>query len=487
MALAGAAALLGVLAVLSRRRAGVAAAVLALVLAGVCAQAQPAVSGESQGVEITVYNQNLGLVKDRRAITLNEGLNTVPFEDVAALIDPTSVHFKSLSFPDQTWVVEQNYQFDLVNQDKLLQKYLDKEIVLVRYDENGKEVERRAGTLLSQQGGRPAVVRFGDQIVVDPPGVVVLPKLPEGLITKPTLVWTIETEKAAQHLAEVSYLTEGMNWHCEYVTVVDNKDEKMDLNGWVTLVNSSGATYKDATLKLVAGQVHRVQEPRLQMEYANGAVMAGRVKREFKEEVFFEYHLYTLERPTTVRDNEQKQVMLLSAAGVPVNKKFVYDPSQPRYWSGQGDPSKQVQVILEFKNSKENQMGMPLPAGKVRVYKMDQSGSLQFAGEDAIDHTPKDEKVELYLGNAFDLVGEMKQTDHQEPALNLVQDSFEVSLRNHKEEPVVIRYVHHLYGEWEVLQTTHEWTKKDAYTMEFPIEVPANGEQVLKFKVQIKT
>ncbi len=486
MTIAGLVALAGVLGLLRSRRIGLAALVV-LALAGgtFSAQAQPAVSGESQGVEITVYNQNLGLVKDRRTISLSEGLNNVPFEDVAALIDPTSVHFKSLSHPEETRVVEQNYQFDLVNQDRLLQKYLDKEIVLVRYDENGREIERRAGTLLSQQGGQPAVVRFGDQIVVNPPGVVVLPKLPEGLITKPTLVWTIETGKAGPHLAEVSYLTEGLNWHCEYVAVVDNKDERMDVNGWVTLVNSSGATYKEARLKLVAGAVHRVEE-RPRVMYAEGEVMAARARAEFVEEAFFEYHLYTLERPTTVRDNEQKQVLLLSAAGVPVVKKFVYDPERPRYWMGGGDPSKQVQVILEFKNSQENQMGMPLPAGKVRVYKADQSGSLQFAGEDAINHTPKDEKVELYLGNAFDLVGEIKHTDHRQPAPNLVQDSYEVRLRNHKQEPVVIRYVHHLYGEWEVLEKTQEWTKKDAYTIEFPVEVGAGAEEVVRFRVQVK-
>jgi len=470
------------------RRAGVLAlALLFCVGATLCAEAQPAVSGESKGLEITVYNQNLGLVKDRRAITLSEGLNVVPFEDVAAQIDPTSVHFKSLSFPDQTWVVEQNYQFDLVNQDKLLQKYLDKEIVLVRYDENGQEIERRSGILLSQQGGRPAVVRFDDQIVVDPLGVVVLPKLPEGLITKPTLVWTIETEKAGSHLAEVSYLTEGLNWHCDYVAVVDNKDEKMDLNGWVTLVNSSGATYKDATLKLVAGTVHRVEE-RPPMPRAEGMVLTvpAPAKRGFEEEAFFEYHLYTLQRPTTVRDNEQKQVMLLSAAAVPLTKKFVYDPARPRYWGPQ-DPTKQVQVILEFKNSEENHMGMPLPAGKVRVYKADQSGSLQFAGEDAIQHTPKDEKVELYLGNAFDLVAEMRQTDQRQPAENLVQAAFEVKLRNHKEEKVTIRVLHHLYGDWEVLDSSHEWTKKDAFTIEFPVEVPAGQEEVLRFRVQMKS
>jgi len=471
----------------ARRRRGhlLALALLFCAAATVCAEAQPAVSGESKGVEITVYNQNLGLVKDRRAITLNEGLNTVPFEDVAAQIDPTSVHFKSLSFPDQTSVVEQNYQFDLVNQDKLLQKYLDKEIVLVRYDENGKEVERRSGILLSQQDGRPAVIRFGDQIVVNPPGVVVLPKLPEGLITKPTLVWTIETEKAGSHLAEVSYLTQGLDWHCDYVAVVDNKDQNMDLNGWVTLVNSSGATYKDATLKLVAGTVHRVQE-QPPMPMAEGVAMATRAKRGFEEEAFFEYHLYTLQRPTTVRDNEQKQVMLLSAAAVPVTKKFVYDPQQPRRWGPQ-DPTKQVQVILEFKNSEENHMGMPLPGGKVRVYKADQSGSLQFAGEDAVQHTPKDEKVELYLGNAFDLVAEMKQTDHRQPAENLSQDAYEVKLRNHKDENVTIRVVQHLYGEWEVLDSTHEWTKKDAFTAEFPVEVPAGQEVVLRYRVQMKT
>jgi len=469
------------------RRTLVAAAVamLATFALAAAAQAQPALSGESQGVELTVYNQDLGLVKDRRAITLVQGLNVVPFRDVAARIDPTSVHFKSLSHPQQTWVVEQNYQFDLVNQDKLLEKYLDKEIVLIRYDENGKEIERRTGVLLSQQGGRPAVVRFGEEIVVNPPGVVVLPSLPEGLITKPTLVWTIETEKAGTHQTEVSYLTGGLNWHCDYVAVVDAEDKQMDLNGWVTLVNSSGATYKDATLKLVAGEVHRVEQPPTPV-YRQEMAMAGAAKRGFEEEAFFEYHLYTLDRPTTVRDNEQKQVMLLSAAAVPLVKKFIYDPGRPSPW-GRGDPSKDVRVTLEFTNSEKNNMGMPLPAGKVRVYKADESGSLQFAGEDAIKHTPKDEKVELYLGNAFDLVGELRQTDHKQPAPRLVQDSFEVKLRNHKTEAVVIRYVHRLYGEWEVLNATHEWEKKDAFTLEFPVQVPADGETVLRFTVQMKT
>ncbi|MBI4057030.1 MAG: DUF4139 domain-containing protein [Elusimicrobia bacterium] len=456
-------------------------------------------SGFSWAMEVTVYNQNLGLIKENRSFSLKTGSNDLNVADVAAQIDPTSVHFKSLTAPDSVSVLEQNFQYDLISQEKILGKYLGKEIELERFSGvGGDKREMIKGVLLSSSGGR--VMQVGDKIYLNPPGNPILPKLPEGLLTRPTLLWKINSQKGGDHNCEISYLTSGMGWRSDYVLVTNPQDDQMDLNAWVTINNNSGATYKDARLKLVAGDVHRADENRFVRDaraksesYATNSAVP-----QFTEKSFFEYHLYTLQRPTTLSENETKQIEMASAAGVPLKKLFIYDGVQNIYWGNfneyyRTDPNygtqgnKKVWVMLEFKNSKANHLGMPLPQGKVRVYKKDTDGALEFIGEDAIDHTPKDENLRIKMGNAFDIVGERKRTSYQSDTRNRwFQESFEIRLRNHKESDVVVKVVEHLYRwtNWKVLDPSRSFSKKDAQTIEFEVPVKKDGESVVTYTVK---
>lgn len=451
----------------------------------------------ARAAEVTVYNQNLGLIKEVRRFDLKNGANRLEVVDVAAQIDPTSVHFKSLTAPDAVSVLEQDFKYDLVSQDKLLEKYLGSEVELVRYGLDGSRRDALKGTLLSNRGGR--VLKVGERIYVNPGGEFILPELPEGLLTKPTLVWNLKSSKAGEHQGEISYLTGGLSWNADYVLVVDKDDAKGDLNAWVTVSNNSGATYKDAKLKLVAGDVHRAPQPQGRFnKYAVAAVRGAAMEMDggMVEKSFFEYHLYTLQRPTTLSDNSSKQVEMASAAGVPVKKLFIYDGVQGVQWSefyGEGilDPGygassgKKVSVFFELQNKKSEGLGLPLPKGRVRVYKKDDDGSLQLAGEDAIDHTPKDEKVRVKMGDAFDVVGERKRTNFQS-GKRWAEESFEIKLRNHKESDVTVTVVEHLYRwtGWKVTDSSQKFEKKDAQTIEFAVPVKKDGESVVTYTVR---
>lgn len=437
----------------------------------------------SEAIELTVYNQGIGLVKDVRTLDLQDGRQTIRFTDVAALIDPTSVHFSALADPESVAILEQNYQFDLVDSARLLSKYLGKEITIVRYDESGKVVSRDKATLLSTSGPSVGVAQVGDKIVLNPAGTVELPELPEGLIVKPTLLWDLVTKKAGPTKCEVSYITQGLSWTADYVLVVNVTDSGGDMNGWVTLTNGSGATYKDAKLKLIAGDVAVAQPPMPQMRAMAGPA-GGAGPQGMVEKPFFEYHMYTLPRTTTVADRETKQVLLMSAPGIKLKKLYIFDPTEAWRFSGQ-DPDKKVAVKLEVKNSEDQGLGMPLPKGRVRVFRADDEGSLQFIGEDNIDHTPRDETVRLYVGNAFDLVGELTQTNHEVLGDRANRDTYRVSLRNHKkDEAVSITHVAHTWGDWKITQATAEWAKKDAYTAEFTVDVPADGETEFTYTIE---
>lgn len=451
----------------------------------------------ARAAEVTVYNQNLGLIKEVRRFDLKSGLNRLEVVDVAAQIDPTSVHFKSLTAPDAVSVLEQDFKYDLVSQDKLLEKYLGSEVELVRYGLDGSRKDSVKGTLLSNRGGR--VLKVGERILVNPGGEFILPELPEGLLTKPTLVWNLKSSKAGEHQGEISYLTAGLSWNADYVLVVDKDDAKGDLNAWVTVSNNSGATYKDAKLKLVAGDIHRAPQPRgpgRREMYKLAAAAEMAMDGGMVEKSFFEYHLYTLQRPTTLSENSSKQVEMASAAGVPVKKLFVYDGVQGVQWSefyGEGilDPGygtssgKKVSVFFELQNKKSEGLGLPLPKGRVRVYKKDDDGSLQLAGEDAIDHTPKDEKVRVKMGEAFDVVGERKRVNFQS-GKRWAEESFEIKLRNHKETDVTVTVVEHLYRwtGWKVTGSSQKFEKKDAQTIEFAVPVKKDGESVVTYTVR---
>ncbi|MDZ7401958.1 MAG: DUF4139 domain-containing protein [candidate division KSB1 bacterium] len=432
---------------------------------------------QSRRLAVTVYNNDLAVVKDVREIELQKGRSELKFQDVAASIDPTSVHFKSLTAPDKVAIVEQNYEYDLIHTDKILQKYIDRKI---RIDLKEGIFH---GTLLSYDGGNVIVKTDADTVKLISRSNILnidFPKLPEGLITRPTLVWIIDSDQAGKHQTEVSYMTSGMRWSAEYVAVVKNDDQRLELNAWVSIDNRSGAAYPDARLKLIAGEVHRIPQA-IPRRAAKGLALEAMdvAAPQFEEKSFFEYHMYTLTRPATILDNQIKQISLFPAAETPVKKIYSYESHR-----SQDD----IRVNLEFFNSQQNGLGMPLPAGKVRVYKQDPAdGSLEYVGEDLVDHTPKDEKVRLFLGNAFDLKAERAMTNRVSTGKNSWDESYQIKLRNHKDVPVEIVVVEKFYGFWEIKKSTHTYKKKDANTVEFLVNVPRDQEVTLEYTVAIRT
>jgi hypothetical protein len=451
--------------------------------------ASSAFAQEKEGVEVTIYNQNFGLVKDRRNLDFTSGVNNIRFSDVAAAIEPESVHFKSLTNPLGCVIQEQNYEYDLVSADKLLSKYIDKKIKVVTKDDKVYE-----GTLMSYDADQ-AVILSGNGLSMvarkDNIRDISFPELPEGLITKPTLMWQIANDKAGKQLTEVSYLTNNITWSADYVVVADKDDKFIDLAGWVTVDNKSGAAYKDASLKLIAGEVHRAPQEQGRFDkrvYAAQAMEAA--APQFEEKAFFEYHMYTLQRKTTVKDNQTKQIALLSANNVPVKKLFIFDPVDYYGWywynyEGSQPKEQKVKVKIEIANTKQNNLGMPLPKGKIKVYKQDSDGSLQFIGEDAIDHTPKDEKIRLYLGDAFDVVAERKKINYRQGE-KWAEETFEISLRNHKESDIEVNVVERMwrYANWKITDKSHEFIKKDAQKVEFNVPVPKDGETKITYTVK---
>ncbi len=453
-----------------------------------------------------------GVVREVRPIDLKQGLNTIRFTDVAEGIDPTTVAFKSLTAPEATKVVEQDYQYDLVSADKMLQKYLGKPLTLLRksaeerlssqkvtllsFDE--KTLVVRARTFGGEDRGPVQVIPRNEdlaEIALDDPDA--------DLVTKPTLVWNVFTEKAGQHDAQVSYQTDGLTWRADYNLIVSRDDKAVDIGSWVTILNESGAAYPDATLKLVAGDVQRLQPP--QKGYAGmGGGMGGMgvraAPRGFTEKSFFEYHLYTLGRPTSLANHATKQIELFpTRTDVPVQKTFVYYglPENQRYSFTPHvnqdrelgtQSNKSVDIYLILQNSEKNGLGIPLPAGRVRVLKRDEAdAALEFIGEDVIQHTPKNEQVMIKLGSAFDVVGERKQTNYEIDTLrDWLTESFEIKLRNHKDEPVQVIVKENLFRwiNWSITESSQKYEKQDARTIHFPIKVPANGETTVKYTVE---
>ncbi len=454
-----------------------------------------AVSGFSQEMErkqmsLTIYNQNFALVRDVRTVQLKEGPNIVKCFDIAAMIEPASVSFKSITAPDKCHIIEQNFEYDLVNADKLLKKYLDRKIKILTKDNNtysGYLSSYDSGYLvLAEQQGTGPVFMVNRENIRD----IEFPRIPEGLITKPTLVWNISSSKAGQHLVELGYITNGVNWQADYVATVSKDEKSISLNGWVTLDNRSGTDYENSEIKLMAGDVRRMPEqqpvPRALAIEAR-AMVAG---AQFEEKEFFEYHLYTLQRKTTLKNNQTKQITLFSAPDVSVEKTYVYEGALYRWyyfdnWQKQ-QCNKKVAVKLEFKNAEKNGVGIPLPKGKIRIYKADTDDTLQFVGEDLIDHTPKDEKIVLSPGNAFDIVGERKITDHKKIAQNIFRDTYEIKLRNHKKEPVIVKVIEKQFGDWSIIQSSQPYTKKDSETIEFEVKIPQNGEIVVNYTSEYK-
>lgn len=446
-------------------------------------------SEDQTGMAITIYNVNLGLVKDQREIKLPKGTGELRFMDVASQIIPTSVHIKSITDPNSLNVLEQNYEYDLLSPEKLLDKYVGKEVKLYYKNPYTDKEEVLKATLLSNNGGSP-IFKIGDDITFGYPGRIIFPGVPENLISKPTLVWLIQNNLLSSQKVEASYLTNGINWRSDYVITLNDKDDRADLAGWVTVDNKSGATYKNAKLKLVAGDVNTVRdENQYKGEMMKAAMAEARpAAPQFKEEEFFEYHIYTLDRPATVKDNQTKQINLVSAEDIPMKKELVYYGARDYYYSQYGEAilNQKVGVFVEIENRKENNLGIPLPKGAIRVYKRDKEGSLQFVGEDSIDHTPKDEKVRIKLGDAFDVVGTRRQTDWKKISNNTYEAAFEISIRNHKKEDVSVKVIEPIPGDWKILSSSNEYKKTEAFIAEFNIPVPTNKETKLTYRVRMK-
>jgi hypothetical protein len=422
---------------------------------------------------ITIYNKDLGLVKQIRALDIKKALLPLKFTDVAAKLIPTSVHLKSVRGSKDFRVLEQNFEYDLVNSDKILEKYIDHPVEII--NENGEYLK---GVLLSKEG-KSLVLKTDDGIKIvawNDRMSINVKELPEGLITRPTLIWEISGYQEGQQTLEVSYLTKGMNWQAEYVGVLDEKSAQINLDAWVSVNNQSGATFEDAHLKLVAGDIHRAPEP--QERYLRPQLMMaveGGSAEGFEEREFFEYHIYDLDRLTTLKNNQMKQISLFPSAEVSCSKKFYYNARRD---------AKKVEVKIVFKNDEKSGLGRPLPAGVFRIYQKDQN-SLEFVGEDRIDHTPRNEEVKLTVGKAFDLIGERKILEKKKISNRSEKQTVEIELRNNKEkENVNITIEEYMYYySWEIGESNFPFTKKDAYHVEFNIPVKANRTATVNYSV----
>lgn len=451
---------------------------------------------DQQSLAVTIYNDNLALVKDQREVKLGKGEQALAFQEVSAQIRPETALLRNLTLPKDFWVVEQNFDFDLLTPTKLLEKYVGQKVTVVRSVPNaegaGAKELREEATVLATNNG--TVLQFPDRIETSVPGRIVYPKVPENLRARPTLVVDLHSAAEKSQKLELSYLTGGLAWRADYVANLAADEKSLDLSGWVTLTNQSGAAYPNATLQLVAGDVNRVREQsrRADMTLAFSAKSAPAAP-QMKEESLFEYHLYTLDRPTTLKENQTKQVALLTASSVPIRKEYLLKGDSYYYQSSYGDlgDKLKVGVFVEFDNKTEARMGMPLPKGIVRVYKRDSDGRAQFVGEDSIDHTPKNERVRLKLGDAFDVTARRKQTDFkslgkQGAWRNNYEMAFEVELKNAKKEAVTVSVLEPIYGDWEVIQKSHPFTKEAAGTAKFKVEVPAEGGTTLSYRVRVK-
>ena len=429
------------------------------------------------------------MVREVRDLELATGRVSLEYRDVSANIQPETVHIRSLDNENSLNVLEQNYRYDLLTAQKLLEKYVGKKVTVYRYNDKTGKDEKLEAEILSAAGGQ-SVLRIGGEVMYDFPGRLAFPKVPENLIPKPTLVWLLQSSAPKQRV-EVSYVTQRISWKADYVLVIDASDRLGELNGWVTLTNRTGTDYENAKLKLVAGDVQKLLPPS-QPGYAPSPMAAApaSVYREpqFKEEGFFEYHLYTLQRPTTLLDKEQKQVSLLEAHGVKLAKRLVFRGNDYYYRSTYGEvqSNQKVGVFIELENKKENGLGLPLPKGIIRVYKSDKSGSRQFVGEDAIDHTPRDEKVRIKMGEAFDVVGDRKQMEWTSLGSCTSESKWKVSLRNHKDGGERVQVFEPVGGDWEILESTHKATREDAHTFSFDVLVPARRETLIEYRVRVK-
>jgi hypothetical protein len=465
---------------------------------GANAQGKEAVRESGQGtattlndqtdLSVTVYNSNIALVRDVRNLIVPNGLFRLKLMDIAATVNPATVHFRSLNEPDKLSVIEQNYEYDLLEPAKLLHKYVGKEVTLTRsYMENGStKREDIKATLLADNNG--PVWKIGNDIVTGMYGESYrFPEVPANLFDRPTLLMSLENSGSRKQQIEASYLAGNLSWNSDYVLTVGRDDKVADLDGWVTLVNNSGTAFHNARLQLVAGDLNRIQTA-APAPMARDMAMAKAMRAEqFAQENFSEYHLYTLGRKTSVEDKETKQISLLQGSDIPVAKHFVVNGQNFYYHNQQnpGSPIKDnVMVFYKFKNEEKAGLGMPMPAGNVRVYQKDSKGNILFVGEDRIDHTPKDEMLNIHIGTAFDVVSERKQTDYKRIDTHTWEMEFEITLRNHKDSAITVEVNEPIGGDWEMVNSSYKYTKTAAWAAQFNVPVASNGTSVLKYRIR---
>jgi hypothetical protein len=438
---------------------------------------------------VTVYNSSIALVRDVRQIELPRGVFDLQFQDIAATVNPATVHFRSLTEPARVGVLEQNYEYDLLEPDKLLRKYVGRDVTLVRMrQENGVTREEAVTARLLSFNSAPVWQINGEIVTGLDADHIRFPEMPGNLHARPTLIWSLTNEGAARHRVEASYLAGSLSWNADYVLTVARDDRTTDVDGWVTLTNGSGTSFANASLQLVAGDLNRVRQEFAKMADEAVSLRAAAAPPPMTSEAFSEYHLYSVGRKTTIHNAETKQISMMTGTGVPVKKRYVVDGQAFYYRNAQspGSPVKDsVQVFYQLANEARAGLGMAMPAGTVRVYQSDTRGGVHFVGEDRIGHTPKDEVINLRIGRAFDVVAERRQIDFEKIATNVYEVEYEVVLRNHKTTPVTVEVNEPVGGTWRVLRSTHPYTKTDAFAAQFMIPVGADGSTRLNYRVRV--
>jgi len=444
---------------------------------------------DQKKVAVTIYNAGFGVVRDEREITLPTGIVDLKFMEVASRIQPETVQIDPVTAGDKIFILEQNYEYDLMSPAKLMEKYVGKKVILIQKNNYKGERLPIEATLMSYNNQQP-IYKIGDKIVINRgTEEIELPSIPKNLVSEPTLIWKLKNLYPKKQEIVANYMTGGMRWNADYVAVLSANDKKCGLNGWVTIDNNCGATFKNAQLKLVAGDVQKIQPKQNMRRYKTMAMESSAIDRSsFAQESLFEYHMYTLDRPTTLKQNQKKQVSLLEAHGIDVTKIYRCIGQNYFYRSRRGDMIKNIKigVFISFMNSKTNNLGMPLPKGTVRVYKADSSGNNQFIGEDRIDHTPKNEKIEIKLGDAFDIVSERRQTFWKRLGDSTYDTGWEIKIRNHKDEDIVVNVVEPFGCDWTILKSSQKYEKKDAFTAVFKVPVKKNSETVVTYDARLK-
>jgi len=448
---------------------------------------------DQQSVAVTIYNGDLALVKDTRHVKLKTGLSALALRDVSAQIRPETALLRSINAPGSLTLIEQNFDFDLLTPQKLLEKYVGKSVNIVKiHPKTGAETTEKA-TVLSANNG--TVLQMGNLIETGAPGRIVYDDIPGNLRDRPTLVTHIDNKGATDQAIELSYLTGGLSWKADYVAELSSKEDSIDLSGWITLTNTSGASYRNAKLQLVAGDVNRAPSSHTfpMAKAMRGDVMIAETAAPMAEESLLEYHLYTLDRATTIAENQTKQVALLSASNVPARKELVLRGADYYYQSSYGDlgTKMKVSVFVEFDNKEASKLGMPLPKGVLRVYKKDNAGNAQFVGEDNIDHTPKNEVVRLKLGESFDVTADKKQTSFRvlpnpQKGHNAYESAYEIVLKNAKKEKVTVIVQEPISGDWAISSESQPHKKVNSHLAVWSVEIPAESNTTLNYKAVVK-